>query len=370
MPDDGLCDDQPKYTEPLERLRLVMANVNTSNPDVRTVLAHTATAVAAVLEDSADRVNDNDKLAAKVRRLEKLNERLQRAADTAAEKAQAALTANTELRLELKRERTAREVAERAHAAAVSNDDDRPELKLARENAELEQRLQRAHDDLDVQAALADAAEAERDGAEAERDEAVWRRAVLAAHLGVPDTGVSDTGEPAEELPPVSFIEVLDRAAHPLLEFTLDREIAAALDRHPRAAVWRRCTAAALATMGIYADAKARAHARGTSAGPGLADLAAFARSGCDHIAISAARIATSESATVTSAPQLAAQRRFPVPPHVSPDRAAAMFAHVRIGGRRPPAPRLHFLDRTDDPADGRIYIGYLGPHLRTSTTN
>jgi hypothetical protein len=71
VPDDGLSDDPPKYTEPLERLRLVMANVNTSNPDVRVVLAHTATAVAAVLEDSADRVNDNDKLAAKVRRLEK-----------------------------------------------------------------------------------------------------------------------------------------------------------------------------------------------------------------------------------------------------------------------------------------------------------
>lgn len=55
-------------------------------------------------------------------------------------------------------------------------------------------------------------------------------------------------------------------------------------------------------------------------------------------------------------------QRTFPVPVAVDPSGAAFMGAHLRIGAGNSKAPRLHFLD--DSPHGGRIYLGYLGPHL------
>lgn len=39
------------------------------------------------------------------------------------------------------------------------------------------------------------------------------------------------------------------------------------------------------------------------------------------------------------------------------------MGAHFRVGGVRPPAPRMHFYDDTSGPT-GQIHVGYIGPHL------
>jgi hypothetical protein len=39
------------------------------------------------------------------------------------------------------------------------------------------------------------------------------------------------------------------------------------------------------------------------------------------------------------------------------------MGEHFRIGGNRPPAPRMHVYDDTSGPT-GKIHVGYIGPHL------
>lgn len=43
------------------------------------------------------------------------------------------------------------------------------------------------------------------------------------------------------------------------------------------------------------------------------------------------------------------------------------MQAHLKIGGGNTIAPRLHFYD--DCPRSGKVYVGYLGPHLRNTLT-
>jgi hypothetical protein len=42
------------------------------------------------------------------------------------------------------------------------------------------------------------------------------------------------------------------------------------------------------------------------------------------------------------------------------------MWAHVKIDNRDP-APRLHFHD--DTRGSGKVYVGYIGPHLPSPKT-
>lgn len=86
---------------------------------------------------------------------------------------------------------------------------------------------------------------------------------------------------------------------------------------------------------------------------------------------IARTRVAMGENDKIISHPVWFRSRVFPVPRWVSEDGQAFMGAHVRIGGGKPPAPRLHFLDdtsRTDEL--GRVYVGYVGPHLPNGHTN
>lgn len=347
------------FHEPLQRLNEALETVDTDIPDVRLLSAHTAVTIAALLNDSDDLATQNDQLVASNRKLAAHADRLQRAIDRMNRKLNDALASGSELRTNLNAERRLRRRAEQARADTDRLGDTQPARASDEENARLYAQLQQAHADIDNLVVLAEAAENER-------DQEIQRRALLAIRLAV-----IEGDEPVEQElpPPASFGDVLTQAKHPLLVYTLDQSITDDLDRHPQAETWRRCATAALATMAAYAAAKAEARRPGQAPGPDLADLAAFTRSGHTQVQISPSRIALSESATVTGSTRLAQQRRFAVPQTVEATGAATMFAHIRLG-RRPPAPRLHFLDRTDRPDDGKIYLGYLGPHLRTSTTN
>ena len=70
------------------------------------------------------------------------------------------------------------------------------------------------------------------------------------------------------------------------------------------------------------------------------------------------------ESETTTNSPRLAGQRLLPVPLVVDANGLVPMYAHLTIGKRV----HVHFLD--DLKNTGKIYIGRIGLHLDTVSTN
>ncbi len=82
----------------------------------------------------------------------------------------------------------------------------------------------------------------------------------------------------------------------------------------------------------------------------------------------SATRHATDESAQVRNTPKLAALRTLPVPTEVDSTGTIFMGAHFKIAQSGIISPRLHY--HNDVRGTGRIYIGYIGKHLRNSQTN
>jgi hypothetical protein len=63
--------------------------------------------------------------------------------------------------------------------------------------------------------------------------------------------------------------------------------------------------------------------------------------------------------ANLQNIPKFASQRTFTVP-GLGP---VFMQEHFRVGGVRPPAPRMHVYDDTAGPT-GLVHVGYVGPHL------
>jgi len=70
------------------------------------------------------------------------------------------------------------------------------------------------------------------------------------------------------------------------------------------------------------------------------------------------------ESESVTNQPYLKNQRLFDVPAEVNSKLKDFMFSHITIGKRL----HIHFLD--DFATTGKIYIGRIGNHLDTASTN
>ncbi|GAA0421878.1 hypothetical protein Acor_52120 [Acrocarpospora corrugata] len=85
--------------------------------------------------------------------------------------------------------------------------------------------------------------------------------------------------------------------------------------------------------------------------------------------AVSAGKVKLDESDSVKTNAKMRRLRELPVPADVAPAGTVFMGAHIRIGGGAGmSAPRLHFYD--DARGTGKIYIGYLGPHLPVKSTN
>ncbi|GAA1895421.1 hypothetical protein GCM10009716_01680 [Streptomyces sodiiphilus] len=80
-----------------------------------------------------------------------------------------------------------------------------------------------------------------------------------------------------------------------------------------------------------------------------------------------AAKVAMRESDTVANNRKLRGERLLAVPETVDPSGRVFMQAHLKIGGGNTIAPRLHFYE--DGPRSGKVYVGYLGPHLRNTLT-
>ncbi|MFI6692123.1 hypothetical protein ACIBLA_10210 [Streptomyces sp. NPDC050433] len=86
-----------------------------------------------------------------------------------------------------------------------------------------------------------------------------------------------------------------------------------------------------------------------------------------DAYPFSAGKVKMKESDTVGNRGAWRRERTFPVPLAVDRSGEVYMEAHIRIGGGNTVSPRLHFYD--DGPGTGRVYVGYIGPHLTNTKT-
>lgn len=75
-------------------------------------------------------------------------------------------------------------------------------------------------------------------------------------------------------------------------------------------------------------------------------------------------KISMQESESTLNDQKLLNQRKFKVPTTVDPQGIALMVAHLKISYRL----RLHFFE--DVAKTGKIYVGYIGKHLETASTN
>lgn len=148
-------------------------------------------------------------------------------------------------------------------------------------------------------------------------------------------------------------------AALDLIGFVADERTALDLDDHMHASTWARRAWEALLAMQDYARARA--------AGDWSQDFHTWcAQTPPGRRGLGANYVVTRESETTMT--MFGGARVFPVPLDVDPSGRVTMQAHIRVGGNRPPAPRMHFHDDSGG-VTGKIWVGYLGEHLPTPAT-
>jgi hypothetical protein len=197
--------------------------------------------------------------------------------------------------------------------------------------------------------------------AEATRGVDKLRRRTGWLERGLAAQGAQVAVDDGEMEVPESVAEVVllarDRLSHVIIGAT-DAQ-AAELDVHSGASLYAVRAWDALVALDAFAAA------RSTSA------FAGNFRQWCldadvGTAAFSAQAVAMSESETVDTSPGLHAKRVFPVPEVISQDGHQYMPAHIKLVKRGEAAPRLHFHDDAGG-ATGKVYVGYIGPHLPTA---
>lgn len=131
------------------------------------------------------------------------------------------------------------------------------------------------------------------------------------------------------------------------------------LDRHARRAIWAKKIWMALRGLNDYARAKAEG-----AFADGLHRYQQDPPAGSISIQ---SEYASKESKSTSNEPDMRSARTFRVPSSVSPDGMCYMGAHLKIDLGGPVAPRIHFFDDSSG-ATQRVYVGYIGRHLRTSS--
>lgn len=206
----------------------------------------------------------------------------------------------------------------------------------------------------DAETAWAAEAEAQAEAEELTREVAYLRRQLAL----VPGRSYA---EPVPERPkgPESWPELFELAAElmPYVQI-LDcaREPVKSLRGHSSEKTWLRRTEEALEALNAYGEAKAE-HGAGV-----LPHFTAYLDWPQATTLISKGMYVASEVLLERGGSDLRVRRTrlFTVP---ELGEEVFMGAHVRIGGGRPPAPRMHFYDDTAGPT-GKVIVGYVGPHL------
>lgn len=159
---------------------------------------------------------------------------------------------------------------------------------------------------------------------------------------------------------PETFAELLDRLGElPFITFTGSSKITQKLDSQS-VDNWLNVAWDGLLALNHFAEASA--------AGAASGDFRSWCRSDASgDFPFPAAKVAMRESDTVTKNGKLRDERMLAVPKAVAAEGKVFMQAHLKIGRGNTVAPRLHFYE--DGPRSGKVYVGYLGPHLRNTLT-
>jgi hypothetical protein len=192
-------------------------------------------------------------------------------------------------------------------------------------------------------------------------DEARWLRKQLqkskdyASAFGMP---------PVDEITryPESYVELVDRL--PELEpdgivFTGDAKTSRDLDTVDSLGKTTRNAWEALLVLRDYVRARRAGHFDA-----GFDDYLAVTPDG--YRSMSRGKHAAKEAAQTVG--RYGGERTFPVPAEVDPAGKVLMRAHFRLGSIGMVSPRMYYLDQFVK--TGRIYVGYLGPHLTNQHTN
>ncbi len=180
--------------------------------------------------------------------------------------------------------------------------------------------------------------------------------------LAGPPVGIPASRAPEDDDAPRSFAELIDRIETlPGVEFTGDADIAIDLGDCDPLGLWAIKAWRIVCALSDYA--------RESVAGRCPTGVDGYLRqlpAGCRGY--SANKHAPTESITTQSIPRFRRARLFPVPRVVDRRGLAMMYAHFRIAQSGQLSPRLHYLD--DTARTGKVYVGYIGPHLPNKQTN
>lgn len=205
-----------------------------------------------------------------------------------------------------------------------------------------------------------DRALAENERADAERHLLHVRTEL--ARLGQAEAAWSEPDEDPRDVRPESLDDLLARLGElDHIVFTGDEELTHGLDKHDPMGAWAGRTWEVLRALDDYC----RVIADGTFHGD-VHRYLTYTPIGCHGFSPGAHVPVESES--VRNAAKFRNPRMLPVPADVDPSGTVFMDAHFRIGGRSRISPRMHYFD--DAAGTGRIYVGYLGPHLPNTLTN
>jgi hypothetical protein len=170
------------------------------------------------------------------------------------------------------------------------------------------------------------------------------------------------SGESVMEWRPRTYEELTDRLSEWVrVDYTGDFEKLLALDEYDETAGWAGKIWDILGVLDDYG----RVMLDGTFSGT-VHSYLTNTPSGCRTF--SATRHASDESDDVHNNPQYRILRMLPVPATVSADCKVFMGAHFKIAQYGMISPRLHYYN--DVRQSGKVYVGYIGRHLRTSRTN
>jgi len=171
---------------------------------------------------------------------------------------------------------------------------------------------------------------------------------------------IIDMPNEVDEVQPTSCLDAVQYAREYLTQLNISdsSEPLRKLDEYQKSFIWASNIWAALSALQSYATFRNEDKYSGN-----FFDF-------CDDQPLAAktfnpTSIALKESESTGQDQRTRAARTFNVPVDVNSKGSAYMEAHIKIDKTGMPAPRIHFLDDTSN--SGRVYVGYVGPHLPTA---
>jgi hypothetical protein len=202
----------------------------------------------------------------------------------------------------------------------------------------------------------------EQDAALADLDDVLSRLRYL--ERAFRDLGEVPTVQPDfdDDWKPDSTVDAL-LAAQEILQFLVisaSEATCSTLDNQQKRSIWAKKIWLSLRALNDYCRAKAEGRFTG--------DIAMYRDNTPDGSIQLLAEYSPHESEPTTNKANLRAIRTFSVPTSIDPSGKVYMEQHVKIDRGGQSAPRIHLYDDSGGPSQ-RVYIGYIGPHLPTSSS-